>query len=94
MPDAESSRSNKIKGPQCREGGVLSIHQKLIGHDDLVGNGLDRHQRDLREIMQISSWIAESLMGLPCVSLPGLNGALLSRCRSLGSSNVAGLLTQ
>ena len=29
--DAESSRSNKMMGPQCREDGMLSIHQKLIG---------------------------------------------------------------
>ena len=31
MSDDEPSRSKKIKGPQCREGGVLSIHQELIG---------------------------------------------------------------
>ena len=31
MSDAESSRSKKMKNPQCREGGVLTIHQKLIG---------------------------------------------------------------
>ena len=31
MSDAESSRSKKIKSPQCLERGVLSIHQKLIG---------------------------------------------------------------
>ena len=28
--DAEPSLSKKTKGPQCREDGVLSIHQKLI----------------------------------------------------------------
>ena len=29
--DAESSRSKKIKSPQCLEDGMLLIHQKLIG---------------------------------------------------------------
>ena len=29
--DAESSRSKKMKGSQCREDGVPSVHQKLIG---------------------------------------------------------------
>ena len=28
--DAESLRSKKIKGPQCHEDGMLSIHQRLI----------------------------------------------------------------
>ena len=31
LSDAESSSIKKIKSPQCREGGVLSINQKLIG---------------------------------------------------------------
>ena len=89
--DAESSHSKKAKRPQRREDGVLSIHQKLIGW---LGNGSDRHQRDLREIMQISGWIAESLMVLPCLSLRGFSGALLSPSRSLSSGNVAGLPMQ
>ena len=95
MSDAESLCGKKIRGPQCREDGVLSIHQKLVGWlSQFGGNGSDRHQRDLREIMQISGWIAESLMLLPCLSLGGFSGVLLSRCRSLSSSNVAGLPTQ
>ena len=78
MSDAESSHSKKIKGPQCREG----------GHHDLIGNGFDRHQRDLSENMQISGSITESLMVLPCLSLQGFSGVLLSRCQSLSSGNM------
>ena len=36
------------------------------------------HQRDLREIMQISGSIVESVMVLPCLSLQGFSGVLLS----------------
>ena len=95
MSDAELSRSKKIKGPLCREGSVLLIHQKLIEcYHNLVGNGSDRHQRDLKKIMQISGWIVESLMILPCLSLQGSSGVLLSQCRYLNCGNVARLPIQ
>ena len=62
----------------------------MDGYHDLVENVSDRHQCDLREIMQISGSIAESLMLLPCLSLQEFSGVLLPQCRSLSSGKVEG----
>ena len=93
MPSHHAARKWRVHSV-VRMACCRSIKSWLDGYHDLVGNGSDRHQRDLREIMQISGWIAESLMLLPCLSLRGFSGVLLSRCRSLSSGNVAGLPTQ